>query len=282
MCKKMEEVILVLLCVVFAGIAPAKITGFFDGFENFPAGNFTLPATPPIGYQWSMYSGALTNTIQNSIVSSGNQALQVTREPDTTGGNLQAFPLTTLGAANPEAGYDIITKQSWYRTANIGMAVHNMLGDGSVVSRWYTGGSTYMVWNSAAGSYYNTNVAVGMNQWETVELITAFVDAGNGQITGTVDMYLTVGDGPRTLIASDIPTATRAATTSNTRTWINPQGGPSTTYWDDVSIVKESSARCGDAEHPYPDGDFNKDCRVNLEDLAIMAVNWLVDTGPAE
>ncbi len=37
---------------------------------------------------------------------------------------------------------------------------------------------------------------------------------------------------------------------------------------------------CGDAEHPYPVGDLNHDCRVNLLDLAIMASHWLECTGP--
>jgi hypothetical protein len=36
--------------------------------------------------------------------------------------------------------------------------------------------------------------------------------------------------------------------------------------------------RCGDAEHPYPPGDFNGDCVVGVEDLRILCDNWLNDT----
>ena len=32
---------------------------------------------------------------------------------------------------------------------------------------------------------------------------------------------------------------------------------------------------CGDLQHPYPTGDINHDCSVNLLDLALLAENWL-------
>ena len=41
-----------------------------------------------------------------------------------------------------------------------------------------------------------------------------------------------------------------------------------------------SVQNCGDATHPYPPGDNNGDCRVDLMDLAVLSGNWLEDTGP--
>jgi hypothetical protein len=38
--------------------------------------------------------------------------------------------------------------------------------------------------------------------------------------------------------------------------------------------------RCGDLDHPYPPGDANKDCYVNLLDVAMMAENWLTCNDP--
>ena len=32
---------------------------------------------------------------------------------------------------------------------------------------------------------------------------------------------------------------------------------------------------CGDAEHPYPPGDFNQDCWVDVADFAILTATWL-------
>jgi hypothetical protein len=35
---------------------------------------------------------------------------------------------------------------------------------------------------------------------------------------------------------------------------------------------------CGDENHPYPPGDINLDCIVNLEDFALMMNDWMKDT----
>ena len=37
---------------------------------------------------------------------------------------------------------------------------------------------------------------------------------------------------------------------------------------------------CGDANHPYPVGDLNHDCRVDCADFAMVASHWLDCTGP--
>ncbi len=44
--------------------------------------------------------------------------------------------------------------------------------------------------------------------------------------------------------------------------------------------VVSPEPRCGDLDHPYPPGDANQDCRVDLADLAVMAANWLTCTAP--
>jgi len=48
-------------------------------------------------------------------------------------------------------------------------------------------------------------------------------------------------------------------------------------YADDVSLT---IMVCGDEAHPYPVGDLNFDCVVNLEDLVIFALHWLEDNRP--
>jgi hypothetical protein len=35
---------------------------------------------------------------------------------------------------------------------------------------------------------------------------------------------------------------------------------------------------CGDAAHPYPQGDLNHNCRVDFSDLALLASHWLEET----
>jgi len=37
---------------------------------------------------------------------------------------------------------------------------------------------------------------------------------------------------------------------------------------------------CGDINNPYPEGDFNHDCLVDMADFATFAANWLIDSRP--
>ena len=34
-------------------------------------------------------------------------------------------------------------------------------------------------------------------------------------------------------------------------------------------------AACGDRKHPFPAGDLNQDCKVNVDDISLLAQNWL-------
>jgi hypothetical protein len=45
----------------------------------------------------------------------------------------------------------------------------------------------------------------------------------------------------------------------------------------EIDAVSDAAA-CGDPTHPYPAGDVNKDCRVDMTDFATLAGNWLVCT----
>ncbi|MHC4292100.1 MAG: hypothetical protein ACYS8S_02650 [Planctomycetota bacterium] len=64
------------------------------------------------------------------------------------------------------------------------------------------------------------------------------------------------------------------------RKWIqyiridNPRDEGATPEIDAVSDV----SACGDWKHPFPLGDLNSDCRVDLADFALFAENWLVCT----
>ena len=47
-----------------------------------------------------------------------------------------------------------------------------------------------------------------------------------------------------------------------------------------VQIKIVEGPYCGDVNHPYPAGDLNHDCKVNLLDLATLAFYWLECTAP--
>jgi hypothetical protein len=45
-----------------------------------------------------------------------------------------------------------------------------------------------------------------------------------------------------------------------------------------VDMGAYENMACGDAGFPFPIGDLNYDCRINFQDLSILATNWLVCT----
>lgn len=47
-----------------------------------------------------------------------------------------------------------------------------------------------------------------------------------------------------------------------------------------LGATRYQPTACGDALHPYPIGDLNLDCRVNLLDVAIVGLHWLECTRP--
>lgn len=50
--------------------------------------------------------------------------------------------------------------------------------------------------------------------------------------------------------------------------------------WDLWQVYVNPEPKCGDEEHPYPIGDLNQDCIVNMLDLAMMCEHWLEDNNP--
>lgn len=68
--------------------------------------------------------------------------------------------------------------------------------------------------------------------------------------------------------------------------YVNP-GGESTNLSEGQRVTFELQSytiilepHCGDRNHPYPVGDLNHDCKVNLLDLLILASHWLEDNTP--
>jgi len=59
-------------------------------------------------------------------------------------------------------------------------------------------------------------------------------------------------------------------------------GGNPTRYYVDAAAYEANAVPpiCGDAEHPYPVGDLNLDCKVDFKDFAIFALHWLECTAP--
>ncbi len=59
--------------------------------------------------------------------------------------------------------------------------------------------------------------------------------------------------------------------------YVRIEDDPATTATTEIDAIADVSS-CGDYKHPYPPGDINGDCRVDIIDLSILAQNWLVCT----
>ena len=220
-------VLVVLVFTLLVGSTEAAVV-FEDTFENHALG--ALPGTPEVGTTWSVIAGTMTNTVQNTIVKNGSQALEAVR---LTSCILQG---SANAGSNPEPGFDMIITQSWlFNGAMPGMGCNVHFGDYVNRGGWYTDGATYFIQNTATG-YENTGVAIGLNRWDTLETVLHFVDAGPGMVNGTADLWLTAGAGPRTLIGSRALTTFAWSSADIARLWIGPSNGNSTSYWDDISI----------------------------------------------
>jgi hypothetical protein len=223
-------VIAVLLCAVFMGSAQAVVV-LEDTFESHALG--PLPGVPEIGTFWGLIAGTMINTVQNTTVKTGSQALRAER---LTSPILQA---SSIFGAGPAAGLTMVVKQSWlYDGAMPGMGANVHFGDFVNRGGWFTDGATYFIQDLSAGGYVNVGVPTSINRWDTLETVLKFADAGGGLLTTTQELYLTAGAGPRTLIGSNVlpDFAGTNGPGDRVRLWIAPSNDISVSYWDDISI----------------------------------------------
>lgn len=59
--------------------------------------------------------------------------------------------------------------------------------------------------------------------------------------------------------------------------YVRIEDDPASMGTTEIDAVADVSS-CGDYKHPYPPGDVNEDCRVDMADLAVLAENWLACT----
>jgi hypothetical protein len=246
------------------------VIAFQDTFESQSLGSI-LGSAPEIGsFTWREDNSG-TDVVQSTLVQSGSKALQVDR-PVSGGQSLRGVMLYDEGRTL--AGTDLIFTASWYH-ADAGQNAGFEANLGQAAWWAHPNGNYYTI--SQAGVYTDTGVAAALGAWEKVEMVLHFVDAGSpGMVNGTFDLYLTSPSvsNVRTKIAYGISIPT-SSDDAYSRFYISNSGAPSTTYWDDISVTRDTAPVCGDTIHQYPTGDFNHDCRVDFKDFATLAQHWL-------
>ena len=56
--------------------------------------------------------------------------------------------------------------------------------------------------------------------------------------------------------------------------YVHIEDDPGSSVTTEIDAIADVSC-CGDYKHPYPVGDLNEDCRVDMADFAIFALHWL-------
>ena len=164
-------------------------------------------------------------------------------------------------------------------------------------NRVWTAAFKFILFDSPAGEIINnTGEVVPANHEFTLK-------ADLGGVTGataTVSVYATQnadGTGERVLLA-DVSRPGNTADGSSSLFIVTDTGSATTSAvagyfvqvslktlgnidlngsYDNIVVTSQmpAAAACGDAEHPYPTGDLNTDCYVDLDDLDVFAGQWL-------
>ena len=107
-----------------------------------------------------------------------------------------------------------------------------------------------------------------------IELAACFNGSYSKLIDGSFQPLLHIGD--------TIAYVAAATTTldPDDEEWPQEGGQGWDSDWLDVAQTYTIAAGCGDTSHMYPEGDVNQDCDVGLDDLAMLAEEWLLCTDP--
>jgi len=185
--------------------------------------------------------------------------------PDITIDGLQMY--FDSSRSGGYGSYDIwvttrITKDhAWGPPVNLGPLVNSSISEGNA-SISPNGLALFFTANRSGGYGGNdiwvTTRPTESDPWGPPVNLGGTVNSAYGEDTPCIS-----SDG-RTLYFCDYPSA-------------RPGGYGATDIWQAPILA---APVCGDAEHPYPAVDLNKDCRVDLADLALLLAHWLECTAP--
>ncbi len=229
-----------MILLMLPGAVPAATTVCFrETFETHPRGDWTLPATPDLGYQWTAYStaGNYTNRIHGDVVRGGTNALAMIRP--TAGDNHILRGQASAMVLLPD--HDLTFSFDFKRSA---------VGDDTAIYFTHTfsfsAGDIAGVYMSADGLYqyrmceidnWGTLTRLASGDWDHFDVVLHLVaDPSNAaNVTGKADYWLTspVTGGWRTRVATDVPVPSFPAN-APLNIGVFPAEGVST--WDNFEI----------------------------------------------
>ena len=239
-----------------------------DGFDGSPSGTLLVNHDQTIGEGWSVESGADPNMQDiQSAYSNGGNALRLFR-PASSGTSHAVRASGHLYDASVAELTRVTMKADWLRRDGDESALMTLdLGGAQSIDPTIFANSDGKYWVNSASGWVNTNVMVGQDGWESIELVLSWGIAANDAVQGTFDVFLTrdaqnlLGALSRTLIADNIAVSSTGLASAMDIMISNQPGGVGdvVTYWDNVSLRVD----------PILDGDFDADGDIDGNDFLL-------------
>lgn len=167
----------------------------------------------------------------------------------------------------------------WGNTASSGNEILNYAGNAAVFQ--------YSDISGSGGSGTGWDSSLGNDGGGNIDVNPSFVDVdGDDDVFGTDDDDVSLSAGSPCIDAGDNSLLTSEMTVDlagSVRLFddiLMADTGAGTPPIVDMGAYERSYPVCGDVNHPYPIGDVDKNCIVDLGDLAMMSQHWLEDNRP--
>ena len=254
----------------FPTFTVGRANGGFGSSQYFPSVNSSAGWWEDFGEE-----ADLTSHIQDAVFHGpSGKAAMVTRGNGVLSARRSVSPGYSVDAAL-SSGY--ATFEFWVcRKTSQGELFVNLRNFNQAVYEvgiWIKAG-TGLIYKKVGATWVDTGVALNPGVWHKV---TYKLDLDSKQYS----VY--TGENSETTVATGL---TWTATTyfDYVQFYPNIPDG-NIHYIDDVKLWWHPtqwpvSLVCGGPSHPYPNADFNGDCRVNIEDVRVLASSWLDCSDP--
>lgn len=217
-----------------------------DSFDSATNGQTLSSYSPEVGESWEViYGDPNLQIIQSNVTNGDGMALELRREQNNT---------TSHGVRMAGHVYDggvseqttVTLRADWMRDdantfAWMILDLGGATADKNPAIIAHTQGN---YWVTSPEGTINTGVAVGMDGWETLELVLTWGIAENDMVQGMYDVYLTrdaentLGKLDRMLIAEGISVSATEIGTLQQLVLLNDDNpfGDAVTYWDNISL----------------------------------------------
>ena len=220
----------------------------------------------------------------------GGPVAVVTSGDDSGGAGNDTYDeqYTTQGFTTGTMGIDdklfiVITHipdgEAWFGVDNISLEISELM---EIVE---SDGQTDVSEDGLDDSYEIKVFGVGADDVEVTVTPDAQLDLGGGAGVAITALFTQGGSETYTVTVNAVDDGVSEGPHASliTHTVVSNDSNYTLDGLDDVSVsITDNDPYCGDSNTIYLLGDLNKDCYVNLLDIAVLASEWMMCTDPAD